>query len=60
MQGDRVTVMRDTDHWDPKTFSRSEFLEIEDATAQVGTYPTLRLKAWNKHYNFFKLLKQHT
>jgi len=35
--GDRKE--RDTDHWDPKTFSRSQFLEVEDATAQVGTSP---------------------
>jgi len=49
MQGEWVTVMRDTDHWDPKTFCRSQFLEVEDATAQVGTYFTLRLKTWNKH-----------
>jgi hypothetical protein len=49
MQGDGETVMTDTDQWDPKTFSRSQFLEVEDATAQVGTYSTLRLKTWNKH-----------
>ena len=50
MEGDGVTVMRDTEHWDPKTFSRSQFLEVENATAQVGTFSTLRHKTWNKHY----------
>jgi hypothetical protein len=37
MQGNEVTAMKDTDHWDSQMFSRGQLLDVEDAIAQPGT-----------------------